>query len=518
MAETGNKRRKVLWNSEHWLQYLQKMHERTHSAKTLAPGNLAMANLRDVTTVLGCMAFTIGVNAASIIHVDPNDSIQAAIDQARDGDEIVVAPGTYVERIDLLGKAITLHSSEGPEVTILDGDFDLIGWGSVITCENGEDPNTVIMGFTITKGTGHSYGEASVGGGMYNDYNSSPTISNCIFINNSATADGGGMWNGNGSCPTITDCTFIQNWIRTGYSSGGCFGGGVSNARNSSPTLINCAFIANTACSGGGMHNGVSSKPTLINCTLVVNSAERGGGISNDSRSSPRLFNCVFNNNTADNHGGGMYNYYKCNPTLVNCTFSGNSAVDIGGGIYSRYDSRPTLANCILWGNMAPTGPQLNDDPDSTTTAFFSCIADGWLGVGNLNSDPLFVDPNGPDGIAGTLDDDLRLQPGSPCIDAGISLAGDFEDLDGNYRTVNDPNTPDTGFGSPVTDMGAYEFGSTPLRDFDADLDVDLHDVAIFQLRYTVANVLADLDQDNAVDGDDFVICQQRITGPQPQP
>ena len=43
---------------------------------------------------------------------DPYCSIRIAINNAVDTDEIVVAPGTYFERIDLLGKAIWLHRNE----------------------------------------------------------------------------------------------------------------------------------------------------------------------------------------------------------------------------------------------------------------------------------------------------------------------------------------------------------------------------------------------------------------------
>jgi pectin methylesterase-like acyl-CoA thioesterase len=49
----------------------------------------------------------------------PYCSIQTAIDNAVDMDEIVVAPGTYFETIDFLGKAVTLKSTDGPEVTII---------------------------------------------------------------------------------------------------------------------------------------------------------------------------------------------------------------------------------------------------------------------------------------------------------------------------------------------------------------------------------------------------------------
>ena len=92
---------------------------------------------------------------ADIINVGPGDSIQTAIDNAVDGDEIVVAPGTYNETIDFLGKAVWLHSSDGAEVTIIDGQST----GSVVTCGQGVGPDTVLEGFTVTGGSG------SVGGG-----------------------------------------------------------------------------------------------------------------------------------------------------------------------------------------------------------------------------------------------------------------------------------------------------------------------------------------------------------------
>src|SRR5262245_15837686 len=61
------------------------------------------------------------VARADTLHV-PSEypTIQAAIDAAVDGDEIIVAPGTYHEAINFNGKALHLHSSDGPETTIID--------------------------------------------------------------------------------------------------------------------------------------------------------------------------------------------------------------------------------------------------------------------------------------------------------------------------------------------------------------------------------------------------------------
>ena len=70
---------------------------------------------------------------------DPYCSIQMAIDFAVDGDEVVVAPGTYLETIDLKGRAIILRSfaPEDPDV-VAATIIDAAGSGRVITCSTSE--------------------------------------------------------------------------------------------------------------------------------------------------------------------------------------------------------------------------------------------------------------------------------------------------------------------------------------------------------------------------------------------
>ncbi|MHC4776833.1 MAG: hypothetical protein ACYTBR_16445, partial [Planctomycetota bacterium] len=71
---------------------------------------------------------------------DPYCSIQTAIENAVDTDEIVVAPGTYLETIDFLGRAVALRSSGGPEVSIIDAQQT----GATVFCYSGEGPSTVL--------------------------------------------------------------------------------------------------------------------------------------------------------------------------------------------------------------------------------------------------------------------------------------------------------------------------------------------------------------------------------------
>ena len=74
-------------------------------------------------------------------------------------------------------------------------------------------------------------------------------------------------------------------------------------------------------------------------------------------------------------------------------------------------------------------------DPDVT----YTCITGGFTGTGNIDEDPLFMDPSQGDGNGfDGLNASWWLQAGSPCIDAG--------DPDAMY---NDPD-------GTRNDMGAY--------------------------------------------------------------
>jgi len=159
------------------------------------------------------------------------------------------------------------------------------------------------------------------------------------------------------------------------------------------------------------------------------------------------LANCSFSSNSA-NCGGAIATgggAQRSDVDLTNCTFAKNVGVETTGGIFGEESrSLVTMANCILWGNI--------DSKDSVESAQIrhgkviinNCCIQSWSGkvggIGNFEANPMFLDPNGPDGKIGTADDDLRLSPGSPCINAGdnATLPPDIFDLDGD----GDPNEP----------------------------------------------------------------------------
>jgi predicted outer membrane repeat protein len=194
--------------------------------------------------------------------------------------------------------------------------------------------------------------------------------------------------------------------------------------------------------------------------------------------------------------GGGLRCTASGHTILVNCTFVDNTAEVSGGAIYTSTTSQTTVINSVVWGNSPSTL-----GGEGIYTISFSDIEGGYIGTGNRNTDPLFVDPaNG----------DYRLQSGSPAIDAGDNTAvpeGITTDLDGNPRFADDLATTDTGNGEcPIVDMGSFEFPSSCPWDLDCDANVGITDfLALLGAWGTDPGGPPDFDGDGDVGINDFL-------------
>jgi predicted outer membrane repeat protein len=240
---------------------------------------------------------------------------QAAIDAAVDGDTIIVSPGTYYENIDFQGKAITIKSKHGPDVTVLDGG----GAGSVVTFQGGEGPDSVLEGFTITNGGG-TYSNGPGGG---------------IFVSNAGPSLKGNR---------ITGCTSLT------------MGGAVHVENDSSPILVDNVIENNTALDKGAALSVIDSFVEMINNQISGNEAAYGGAFFIEGISTKRLPQKFTGNmvtgNRATQIGGAVY-CSNASPEFEQNTFSGNTAGDGGGAFYADNDSAAVLFQNIFDANIA---------------------------------------------------------------------------------------------------------------------------------------------------------------------
>ena len=306
-------------------------------------------------------------------------TIQDAIDAAWDEDTVLVAPGTYYENINFLGKAIIVAShfiyDYNPatiEATIIDGSYPYNpDSASVVRFVSGEGSNSILEGFTITGGTGTSQlgpgRPEHQGGGIFCSY-SSPTIINNLIIGN-----------------YIPDHGSDFDW-----------GGGIG-CLVSSPTIANNLILNNSVLGydvGGGICLKNGGSPVIVNNTL-----------SNNNRDAICIWGTddftICNNIVADNDGSGIY-FVSSPPSYAH----GISNNDVCNNSEGDFVNCPSELGDTTWGT------NVNGTP---CDSFY-----------NIIRDPIFVDP-------GT---DYHLQESSPCIGAGDGHAPSLPhiDFDGNPR------------------------------------------------------------------------------------
>lgn len=352
--------------------------------------------MKTLASLAALAVLTGGASAADLYVPSQYSTIQSAINAAHNGDTIHVAAGTYHERgIAWNNKSLTLRGAGQGQSIVDGGGYTQVGQPGCFYLYN-VPANARIDGLTVRSGFA-DYGKR---GGL-NLSSSSPTVSNCTFSGCVANDGvGGGAISCDSGSPTIADCTFTMNEATDGY------GGAIYN-QTGSPTITNCSFVGNFADDEG---SGIGS----------------GGGMNTDG-GNPILTNCVFTANWCSQQGGG-FRSSGGSPSLVGCTLTGNIA---GWGQGGGTRGNCVMTNSILWGN---NGTQMWDGG----TVTYSDIQGGMSGTGNINADPLFVNPT-----AGNF----RLLRNSPCINTGSNGAVTVStDLDGNARIR---------FG--IVDMGAYE-------------------------------------------------------------
>jgi predicted outer membrane repeat protein len=326
------------------------------------------------------------------------------------------------------------------------------------------------------------------GGGLYAGANSDISLIGCTFTENTA-GDGGGVFLYNNSNLEARDCNFMGNRADPGHFDGD---GGAIYQNGGSQLIADCLFDDNSSTEKGGAVHSTNGRSTHVRNTFIANQTRRRGGAISVSGiatdyTGPEIVNCIFSGNSASYYtssGGGIY-FARATPLVTNCLFSANLADDYGGGVHLK-DSDGLLTNCTFAENTAETACglyvedsiagvensifwnegdclQISGNITENISVTYSCVDGGYVGVGNVDfCEPAFVDADGIDNMAGTIDDDLGLLPTSDCIDVGYNAAlpADLHDVDQDNNTsetlpidlVGNPRVVNT-----TVDIGAYE-------------------------------------------------------------
>ena len=394
---------------------------------------------------------------------NPCRTVQYAVDQASEGDEIRVAAGTYtgvndyggLAQVVYISKSVTIRGgytpafTDPPDPVASPTTLDAQGQGRVLYITG--DISPTIEGLRITAGDAAGLGggpsERDAGGGVY-------VISATVIISNnrlfSNMADTGGGLYLNSSDARLNGNTVFSNIANYGS---GLF------LSNSDVTLTSNTVTANTATfRGGGLYLYFGDAMFSANTVTANTASLRGGGLYlyfGDAT----LVNNVVADNRAYGRGSGLY-LHGSSLRLLHTTIARNdsggltagSSVDSSGIYVTKAWGTPIRPSTVMALNTILVSHTVGITVTSDNTATLEATLWGtdtwanmtdWGGAGtiitgtrNYWGNPAFVDPNA---------EDYHIGPGSVAIDAGID-AGVRIDID------NEPR-PHQGY-----DLGADEY------------------------------------------------------------
>ena len=393
-----------------------------------------------VAVSIAALASTLLVTAptgARTWHVSPDGTgdaptIQAAMDSAVAGDEVLLAAGTYTwttqrpppeqpgESMVEVKAGVSLRGEAGPEGTILDAELQ----GRVILCDNVGDVH--IEGLTVTGGQ-EPFGP---GGGIYSLGNSRPTISNCIVHSNEAYYAGGGIYAEQAS---INDCQIYHNVAHD-------LGGGIYIGEGS---VSRCTVRGNRLHLAQGGGGGIwAGNVTIVNCDISYNAAGpgdfAGGGILIGTGGSIQGSKIV-NNHTFGDFNVGAGGIAARGTGITDCVIAGNSQFSGNWEPRANMISDASVTSCTILDAVSLGGTGMVHNSiinvvECSGAITFACsnfwftplegIPCGIDAGGNFSADPQFCAENPAASLNFALQADSPCAPGHHPDGASCGLIG----------------------------------------------------------------------------------------------
>jgi hypothetical protein len=443
---------------------------------------------------------------------DAYTDLQDALSRAAPGDEVWIAAGTYrpasaAGSIDLSfvvpGGVTMLGGFSGGEVSASERDpisnlcilnGDLLG-DDAGGFENYQDNSRTVVRMAASRQTSIIDGVTIRGGQGVSDEGSEPLagglhvadacviVQGCIITENDSLA-GGGVVCTDGARVVFTACEVSANYSFSRAAA-------VLVRADAQATLLTCSITGNTSGQDGAALAGEGSSTfRVVDCLLMANFSVRSSAVSFKESCAGLIERSRIVGNTAY-FSGAVELGSQVPGEIVGSMFTGNSVLiagasalritnhafirqcsftrntfagpnPFGAGTIAVINAVARIDNSIVWGNPSTMFGRV---PAVVVSGFGGAVqichslveglSESFCGDSSIDSDPLFVNVAGTDGIVGTSDDNVELALGSPCIDtgdpgfpvSGVDAWGGPRVLDGNLD------------GLSVVDMGAREFG-----------------------------------------------------------
>jgi hypothetical protein len=300
--------------------------------------------------------------------------ISQAVAASTPGDSVAVSPGAYTDDAAIgITIPLTIYSTAGAEVTILDGEED----HRLFTCSVAE---IFIHGLSFVNGLGVS--QMNSGGALLVYEGAVVVLEDCVFRN--CAAETGGA-------------------LRVG-----------DNLQGLGTTLVSrrCVFEDNTSVvTGGAAYVVLGANGTFEGCTFRGNVTEIGAGAVHAHRAMMNFESCLFQGNRSSDIAGGLYYGTSGEGFVRNCTFVDHTSPgSIAGTIVAGSDAEITRSVFVRETNGFGVRWYTGEGAHSCN-AFWEnasgAMGSGSLGLGDIVVDPLFCNPVGGD---------FTLAADSPCL------------------------------------------------------------------------------------------------------